>query len=173
MEKLRWGKTVKCPYCASSVTKPTKSETGRHACRNCKRSFTVFVDTVFEDTGLPLPKWFIIIGLMLNSKSGMSAKERQRNIGCSYKSFYYAAMRVRIGMLEPNTKLGGMIEMDESYFGGKARKKNHHGEATADLSSVTLKRGRGTNKVSVAAMVERKGRVKSKVIKKLTKRNLL
>lgn len=173
MEKLRWGKTVKCPYCQSIHSRPTKSEQGRHSCRNCKRSFTVFVGTIFEDTRLPLPKWFAIIGLMLNSKTGMSAKELQRNIGGSYKSLYYAAMRIRIGMLENNTKLTGMIEMDESYFGGNARKKNKRNASQADISSVTLKRGRGTNKVSVAAMVQRKGKVKSKVIEKLTKRNLL
>tara|TARA_R110000744_G_scaffold136161_2_gene245942 strand:+ start:241 stop:1017 length:777 start_codon:yes stop_codon:yes gene_type:complete len=133
----------------------------------------VLVDTIFEDTRLPLPKWFTIITLMLNSKSGISAKELQRNIGGSYKTSYYVAMRVRIGMLIQNTKLNGMIEMDESYFGGKARKRNKGSENSPDLSTVVSKRGRGTNKISVAGMVQRKGMVKTKLIEKLTKRNLL
>lgn len=173
LEKLRWGKTVKCSYCDSSDTKRQKAEKTRHTCKNCKRSFSVFVNTIFEDTRLPLPKWFVIINLMLNSKSGISAKEIQRNIGGSYKTSYYACMRVRIGMLEEETQLSGMIEMDESYFGGKARKKQKSESNTPNLSTTTLKRGRGTNKVSVAGMVQRKGKVKTKLIDKLTKRNLL
>lgn len=173
LEKLRWGKTVKCTYCGSTKTNRQKTEKTRHTCKNCKRSFSVFVDTIFEDTRLPLPKWFIVITMMLNSKSGISAKEIQRNIGGSYKTSYYVAMRVRIGMLIKGTKLGGMIEMDESYFGGKARRLKKSEENEANISTTTLKRGRGTNKISVAGMVQRKGMVKTKLIEKLTKRNLL
>ncbi len=173
LEKLRWGKVVKCPYCSSTKTNRQKTEKTRHTCQNCKRSFSVFVDTIFEDTRLPLPKWFVVITMILNSKSGISAKEIQRNIGGSYKTSYYTAMRVRIGMLIRNTKLNGMIEMDESYFGGKARKKDKGEDNEANLSTTTLNRGRGTNKVSVAGMVQRKGMVKTKLIDKLTKRNLL
>lgn len=173
LEKLRWGKVVKCTYCHSNKTAPIKSEQGRHSCKNCKRSFTVFVDTIFESTRLDLPKWFVVITMMLNAKSGISAKEIQRNIGGSYKTSYYAAMRVRIGMLMKETKLGGMIEMDESYFGGKARRRQKTEDSHANLSTASNKRGRGTNKVSVAGMVQRKGDVKTKVIEKLTKRNLL
>ena len=173
IEKLRWGKVVKCTYCNSKETSRQKTEKNRHSCKNCKRSFSVLVDTIFEDTRLPLPKWFAIITLMLNSKSGISAMELQRNIGGSYKTSYYVAMRVRIGMLMKDTKLNGMIEMDESYFGGKVRKKGKSTENVPNLSSVVSKRGRGTNKISVAGMVQRKGMVKTKLIEKLTKRNLL
>lgn len=173
LEKLRWGKIAKCSYCGSTKTKRQKAEKNRHTCKNCKRSFSVLVDTIFEDTRLPLPKWFIVIAMMLNSKSGISAKEIQRNIGGSYKTSYYVAMRIRIGMLINNTKLGGMIEMDESYFGGKARKRQKSEDSQANISTTSLKRGRGTNKVSVAGMVQRKGMVKTKLIEKLTRRNLL
>ena len=173
LETLRWGKVVKCTYCNSTDTKRIKSEQGRHSCKNCKRSFSVFIDTIFEDTRLELPKWFIVITMMLNSKLVISAKEIQRNIGGSYKTSYYTAMRVRIGMLMVNTKLSGIIEMDESYFGGKARKRHRGQDNNANLSGVVLKRGRGTNKISVAGMVQRKGMVKTKLIEKLTQRNLL
>ena len=172
LEKLRWGKDVKCPYCDSKRITKAKSHKTRHSCRNCKTSFSVFVDTIFEDTRLPLPTWFVIIGLMLNNKSGLSAKEIQRNTGVTYKTAYYTAMRVRIGMLMDNTELSGIIEMDEAYFGGKPRKSNKR-KNEATLSSVTPKRGRGTKKVSVVGAVERKGKIKTKVIEKLTKRNLL
>lgn len=174
LEKLRWGKTVTCPYCDKNKIRTVDALKKRYVCKSCKEQFSVFTDTIFEGTLLELPIWFQIIALMLNAKSGMAANEIKRHMGITYKTAYYAAMRVRIGMLEECTCLNGIIEMDESYFGGKRRKKNTSKEGNyPDLSSVTLKRGRGTNKVSVAGMVQRKGKVKTKVIEKLSKRNLL
>lgn len=172
LEKLRWNGAVTCPFCESESTRRAKNEAGRHACRKCKNTFSVFSGTIFEETKLPLPKWFMVISTMLNGKGGVSAKELQRNYDLTYKTAYYAAMRIRVGMLMPETKLHGLLEMDESYFGGKARKKNKD-KSTATLSSVTYKRGRGTNKISVAGIVERQGEVRTKVVEKLSKRNLL
>jgi len=172
LESIRWGKTVTCPYCESTEVRPIKSEAGRYACNTCKKSFTVYIDTIFENTHLPLTIWFRIIAMMLNSKSGISAKEIQRNIHITYKSCYYTAMRVRIGMLMPDSQLSGILEMDESYFGGKVAGRKLP-ENEAHLSTVNTKRGRGTSKVPVAGIVERQGAVKTKVIEKLTKRNLL
>ncbi len=172
--KIRWGKTVKCPKCDSDKVRVLDKQQKRYFCKTCKVQFSVFTDTIFEGTRLELPKWFTTIVLVLNAKSGMAAKEIERNMGFTYKTAYYTAMRIRVGMIEPESKLNGIIEMDESYFGGKARKRS---KLTApndpDISSVTLKRGRGTNKVSVVGMVQRKGKVKTKLIEKLTKRNLL
>lgn len=173
LEQLRWGKTVRCTFCTSDKVKAIKTEQGRYSCKNCKRSFSVLVGTIFEETRLSLPKWFQIITLMLNAKSSMSAKEIERNIAVTYKTAYYTCMRVRVGMLMPETKLNGIIEMDESYFGGKTRSKKYIKDDDVSLSTTTLKRGRGTNKVSVVGMVQRKGNVKTKLIDKLTKRNLL
>lgn len=174
LEQLRWGKSVKCTFCESKQVKSIKSEQGRYSCKNCKKSFSVIVGTIFEETRLPLPKWFQIITLMLNAKSGISAKEIQRNLGITYKSAYYACMRIRIGMLMEETKLNGIIEMDESYFGGVARSANKTIEDNQiSVARTTNKRGRGTNKISVVGMVQRKGMVVTKVIEKLTKRNLL
>ena len=174
LEQLRWGKTVKCTFCDSKQVKTIKTEQGRYSCKNCNKSFLVIVGTIFEETRLPLPKWFQIITLMLNAKTGISAKEIQRNLGITYKTVYYTCMRIRIGMLMEETQLNGIIEMDESYFGGVARS---HGKKIDDnQTSIALtsnKRGRGTNKISVVGMVQRKGQVVTKVIEKLTKRNLL
>lgn len=173
LEKLRWGKVVKCPYCGSTHTRLNKNEQGRHACNNCKRSFTVLVDTIFEHSALPLPTWFFIAAQMLNTKMGLSAKDIEANTGVTYKTAYYTAMRIRIGMLMPETKLTGIIEADDGYFGSKYRATHKHiSDRKPSLSTVALKRGRGTNKVSVVAMAERKGNIKTKVIEKLTKRNL-
>lgn len=174
LKKLRWGKTVTCTKCDSKSVRLVNPQQERYICQNCNKQFSIFTDTIFEGTLLPLPTWFHIIGTMLNAKTGISAKEIERSAGVTYKTAYYSCMRIRIGMLMPESKLNGMIEMDESYFGGKARKSNKlipDNEPT--LSTATNKRGRGTNKVSVVGMVQRKGNVKTKVIEKLTKRNLL
>lgn len=172
LEKIRWGKTVKCSFCNSNETRQAKSEAGRHACRKCLKTFSVFNDTIFEDTRLPLPKWFMAIAMVLNGKGGVSAKQVQRSLGITYKTAYYVLMRIRVGMLMPETKLHGMLEMDESYFGGKPKRGNVANN-TPTLSRVLNKRGRGTKKTSVAGIVERKGNVRTKVIEKLSKRNLL
>lgn len=174
LEEIRWNGLVICPYCDSEHTRITESERGRHSCKNCNKSFTVFIDTIFEDTHLPLPKWFMAISLALNSKMGISAKALQRHLGLTYKTAYYTLMRIRIGMLMPNTELNGIIEMDESYFGGKPRKEGSPlPKNRPSISTNFTKRGRGTSKISVAGMVERGGAVKTKVLEKLTKRNLL
>lgn len=175
LEKLRWGTKPQCPYCLKKKNKPAKGENFRYGCRNCGRTFSVFIDTIFQDTRLPLPDWFLMIALMLNAKSGMSVKEIQRHMGLkAYETAYYIAMRIRIGMLESDTELGGIIEMDESYFGGMPRKNyNRQDKSNTILSQVTSKRGRGTKKTSVVGMVQRKGKVKTKVVEKLSKRNLM
>ncbi len=74
LEKLRWGKAVTCTKCGSDNTIALKTQIGRHHCNNCKTTFSVLTNTIFEHTGLELPKWFMIIGLMLNAKKGISAK---------------------------------------------------------------------------------------------------
>ncbi|HXD92313.1 MAG TPA: IS1595 family transposase [Bacteroidia bacterium] len=171
--KLRWGKTVKCPFCAKNEVREVKTKQGQYFCKNCNQQFSIFTGTIFEGTLLPLPKWFTSIALVLNAKSGMAAKELERNLELTYKTAYYTAMRIRIGMLIPKTKLHGIIEMDESYFGGKKRKQFKLPDNEPSLAQVDLNRGRGANKVSVAGMVSRKGSVKTQVIEKLTQRNLL
>ncbi len=85
LRKTTLGKTVKCPYCGSEKNHCYKNRKNRHKCYDCKRSFSVLIDTIFEDTCLPLSNWFIAIGLMLNRKSGIASKEIQRNIGVTYK----------------------------------------------------------------------------------------
>jgi len=173
LEKLRWGKTVKCSYCDSDKTIKSKSEQGRHYCYDCKRSFTVFVGTIFEGTRLPLPLWFLTIGLILNSKGGVSAQQIKRQVGITLKTAWLTAMKIRCAMISKNTQLNGVLEMDESYFGNsKTRITKETKDNTPILASVADKRGRGTKKVPVVGIVERGGDVKTKIIEKLTARNL-
>jgi len=175
LEKVRWGKTVKCPYCDSKRTIKAKSEQGRRHCYNCKRSFTVMVGTIFEDTRLDLPTWFLTISIILNSKMGISAKQISRQLGVTLKTAWFTAMKIRCAMIDKNTQLHGVLEMDESYFGTTKGKKltKYTPNNTPNLAKVEIKRGRGTKKVPVVGITEAGGNVKTKIIEKLTARNLM
>jgi DNA-directed RNA polymerase subunit RPC12/RpoP len=65
LEKLRWGKNVKCPYCDSKRVHAYKDQAHRYKCYSCKKSFSVLVGTIFQDTKLKLPDWFMITSLIL------------------------------------------------------------------------------------------------------------
>lgn len=135
------------------------------------------VGTIFEECRLPLPKFFMLIGLMLNARKGISAMQLSRDLNITVRSSWYAAMRVRCAMVETIDDLSGIVEADESYLGGKPRKRNKAiGESTPFISSVETdkpKRGRGTKKVPVVGFVERDGRVVTKVMERLQARDLL
>lgn len=129
---------------------------------------------------MPLPKWFQMIFLMLNAKKGISAMQIARDLGITYKSAWFAAMRIRCAMLDWGDQLEGIVEMDETYVGGKPRKRNKKAaDNVPNLSTVydrddnRIKRGRGTKKVPVVGIAERKGRVVAKVMERLTSKQLL
>ena len=176
MEKLRWNGVPICPYCGSQ--KSSQRGDLRHQCNSCNRSYSVLVGSIFENTHLELPKFFALIKLMLNARNGISTMELSRNLSISYKSGWLGAMRVRCGMVEQIDDLQGIVEADESYIGGKPRKRNPPANL-AYLSQVETdkkklnKRGRGTMKVPVAGMVERDGRVVTKMMNRLTSKDLL
>lgn len=174
LEKMRWGKTVKCPFCHSKNTSRIKSDAGRHHCNDCKRHFSVLIGTIFQGTRLELPIWFQIIALMLNAKKGIASKQLMRDTGISYKTAWYVSMRVRCAMVQENEEMQNIVEMDEAYIGGKPRKTNEKQNANEpNLFKITNKRGRGTKKVPIVGIVERNGNVVLKVIEKLTSKNLM
>jgi len=122
---------------------------------------------------MPLNQWFEIIFLMMNAKMGISAAQIARDVGVKYQTAWLACHKIRCAMINNEIRLEGILEMDESYFGGKPRKKYKTDPTNTNLSQVTNKRGRGTKKTPVAGIVEKKGQVYVKIIEKLTGRNLL
>lgn len=173
LEKLRWGKKPVCIFCGSDNIVKRKNSIRWH-CNNENKDFSVLMGTIYEETRLPLPKFFEITFLMNNAKMGISAAEISRAVGVKYHTSWYACHRIRCAMIDKEIRLEGMVEFDEAYFGGKKRKlvkKTPDNEA--NLSQVAEKRGRGTSRVPVVGAVEKKGRVYVKIIEKLTGRNLL
>ena len=168
IERVRWPTGAVCIHCGSvAVYKLGGKSAGKglFKCRDCKGQFTVRVGTIFEDSPLPLHKWVMALHLMVSSKKGISAKQLQRNLGLgSYQSAWHMAHRIRHAMANPGAAfLTGAVEVDETYVGGKPRPE--HGAPTA-------KRGRGTKKAPVVALVERKGSVRPRVIEHVDAKTL-
>lgn len=176
LEKLRWGKKPICPYCGSEHSVASKSEKHRYFCYNYRKSYSVTVSSIFEDSRLELTKWFVIIKVMLNAKQGISAKQIQRNAAITYKTAWYCAMRIRCAMIDQcNIELENIVEMDESYVGGRKRKKCPvKPDNIPNLSNISKnKRGRGCDMAKVVGIVERHGKIVLKVVDRVTFKNML
>jgi len=135
IEKMRWPDgIVRCPQCGndkiSKVERKAGSKNRRkwfYLCseKTCYNQFSPTSGTLFADSHLPLLTWFHAIGLMLNAKKGLSAKQLQRDLGLGgYKTAWYLTHRIREAMGTGDIpKLGGIVEIDETYVGGKIRGK--------------------------------------------------
>lgn len=155
LEKLRWGGKPICPHCESTGISPRKHRKFFYHCNKCNKDFTVLFGSIFEASKLKLPKWFMLVGMMLNARKGISAKEISRQLGLTYKTAWYSAMRVRCAMIDQVPLLEGILEMDEAYVGGKPRKGNK--KFMLSTLGSKPKRGRGTKNIPVVGIVEREG----------------
>jgi transposase-like protein len=165
LENLRWPNGPVCPRCGGEgyALKPkpdSKSPVrpGVYKCRKCRKQFTVTVGTIFEDSHIPISKWFLGIHLMCASKKGMSAHQLHRMLGVSYKSAWFMCHRIRYAMTRPPLvdKLRGIVESDETFIGGRGR-----GRSGPPKHSPKDWRER---KVRVLALVQRDGDARSFVV---------
>jgi len=135
IEKMRWPNgVVRCPQCGNDkITKVERKADSKnrrkwfYLCleKTCHNQFSPTSGTLFADSHLPLITWFHAIGLMLNAKKGLSAAQLQRDLGLGgYKTAWYLCHRIREAMGKGDIpKLGGTVEIDETYVGGKIRGK--------------------------------------------------
>jgi len=121
--------------------------------------FSHIAGTIFENTNKPLRQWFKVVHLMLTSKKGISALQIQRHMGFgSYGTAHSMCHKIRAALIEPETKLGGIVEVDETFVGGKA-KNRHVGDRGGPGRG-----GIGSGKVPVVGAISRKGKVVARVI---------
>lgn len=162
LEGLLWPNGAFCRHCASVNVYRMKGATcrpGLHRCRDCKKQFTVTVGTIFEDSHLPISTWVKAFHLIVSSKKGMSALQLQRNLGLgSYKTAWHLAHRIRLAMkCDPmDGLLKGAVQVDETYVGADRHSKNLKSDPNRPR-----KRGRGTDKAPVLALVSSDGRARS------------
>jgi transposase-like protein len=135
LEHMRWPDGVKCLACNSPKITPITAKgklnkkTGKRSpdrelyqCNDCRFQFTATTGTVYHDTHLPLTKWFLAIALITESKKGISANQLSRALSVQYRTAWYLAHRIRKAMMEANPqKLTGIVEVDETYIGGKQK----------------------------------------------------
>ncbi len=152
---IRWANGAYCPHCGSDRIYDF-SDQRTHKCGDCRQRFSIKVGTIFEDTKLPLRKWFIAIWLITSHKKGIASTQLAKDLKITQKSAWFVLHRLRYAARTQsfNAPLEGDIEVDETYVGGKG--KNKH----ADKKSG--KRG-GADKTPVIGAVSRQGDVVAQV----------
>lgn len=169
MVSVRWadGK-VRCPQCQSThVTYLENQNRWKCYAKHAKPQFSLKVGTIFEDSALGLDKWLTAVWLIVNCKNGISSYEVARDIGVTQKSAWHMAHRIRLALQSGHFgKVGGKVEVDETFIGGKAR--NMHIEQRRRRIT-----GTGTkDKVAVLGILKRGGKVVTKVVENRRKATL-
>ena len=171
LEGIRWKGGVVCPHCKCSdqsmfstiAANPEKKvRAGLRWCASCEKQFTVTIGTIFEDSHIPLRKWLIAWYLICSSKKGISSLQLQRLLELgSYRSALFMAHRIRYALKDPSfsEKLSGTVEVDETYVGGKMKRKVG-GKWLPD------------NKTPVVSVLQRGGQVRSQVLRRVTGKSL-
>ncbi len=173
LEKQLWPDGPACPKCGlvgeAYKLEGETTRKGLYKCAGCREPFTVTMGTIFEDSHIPLHKWLFAIYLMCSSKKGISAHQLWRNLWGtdesgkqlgSYKTAWFMAHRIRwaLGQEPVAGRLAGIVEVDETYIGGKERS----GVANSKYSK----------KQAVVALLQRQGEVRAFPVDRITLNNI-
>lgn len=162
MREIKWpGGEPVCPVCSneSCSEMPTRPNWIKCNRASCQKQFSYKVGTIFEDSPLPLDKWFVALWSVVNCKNGISSHELGRAIGVTQRTAWFMAQRLRRALEnDSGHKLAGEVESDETYVGGLA--KNMHRKRRA--KKIT---GRGgADKTPVQCVVQRDGDARTFVV---------
>lgn len=149
---IRYKGTPHCNHCKSTKVYQRHDRLKVFECATCKNDFSIFKNTIFENSSTDLRKWFYAIHLFLNGKKGISGCQLERETGVTYKTAWRMLQQIRSAMQNPHFKdsFTTVVEIDETYVGGKPRKGS---KGKNDIK--TNKRGRGTSKTPVVGIIDR------------------
>ena len=158
---LRWHGQIVCPHCGhEKVYSFADGKRWKCASPDCYLKFNVKTGTIFENSKIPLRKWFLAIYIHLNHKKGVSSCQLARDLKVSQKCAWFMLGRIREITAGGNNVFSGIVEADESYFGGKAL--NMH---LWKRQKLIQKGTGGANKTMIFGLLERGGEVKTYVLK--------
>ena len=150
LESRLWPTGVACPTCAGQ-DRITTRKGGYYRCNQCKTDFTVRTGTIFERSHVPLHKWIYAMYLLVTACKGISSLQLAKEIGVTQKTSWFMLQRLREACAGNNDKLSGLIEIDETFIGGKEANKHE---------SKKLRMGRGAvGKIAVMGLRERGGHI--------------
>lgn len=162
LEEVRWNGNPVCPHCQEH--KPYKLKDGKtYRCKNinCKKDFTVTVGLIFENSKVPLSTWFAAIYLVTAHKKGISSHQLARDLGVTQKTAWFLNHRVReMFANEIDARMDGIVEMDETFIGGKW-------ENMTKSKRAEMRRIGKDNKIPVMGILQRDGKARLKVMKSL------
>jgi transposase-like protein len=128
MEAMRWPGGPACPHC-QEAKRIHNRKGGYYRCNACREDFTVRTGTVMERSHIPLQKWLYGMYLLVTSRKGISSVELHTKLAISQKSAWFMLHRLREACRDKDSPLSGIVEIDETYVGGKQRNEAAEKEA--------------------------------------------
>jgi transposase-like protein len=156
LKAIRWGNDGFCPHCGSTRLYAF-SDRKTWKCADCRQRFSIKVGTIFEDSKLPLRKWFIAIWIITNHPKVIASTTLAKDLKITQKTAWFVLHRLRHAARTGsfNKPLTGKVEVDETFVGGKSTNK-HGGKSGTG--------GGASDKTPVIGAVERKGGIVARVI---------
>ena len=157
LEQQRWNGTPACPFCGSiNVCRFSNGKIFKCREKECRNKFSVTVGTIYENTKIPLAKWFLATYILAVHSKGISSLQLATWLGVTQKTAWHLNHRIRVMLTDSAPELlNGIVEVDETYIGGSI--SNKHVSKRGALKGLD-------NKTMVLGAVQRKGKVKVKVI---------